>query len=830
MKRKSIFALVFGFGLVAITALATLTSCEVGLGSAVDVLTPELAITYPATGTIVKGKFALSGTCSDDGQIDHITITVRATEDSGTGITRVYPVEYIDEVNHKWLCVIDPADAKNALIDGNYEATVEIADKANHKNSKSRSFTIDNTAPVIAITRPSAIDPQDPASTDYDSYGQDFIISGHVGDACDSKYMSVTIYDMEGNTKYTTPSKIKIDSDFSITLASYGAEVGSSEKTAYEAIYGTDKEAGTKRFLCAITGSDSAEEVPIDGSAPTEANKTGNTTTFFYMYEGDLYNDVFYPYGTSNAYKILSGTFGDSEARAVGSVEKTAAQVKELLNSQAYQISKGFFSLNPRNNPSFIVSGRDPLKLDGGDFTDNSDYEVSDGSKIVVEINPGLDGTPISEETLGLYVIECDKDGKAKSGAEKITLIPQYKSNAGEVLLDDADVIANRKSCISKSGSVYKLTSIISLKTTPQLKADTSYLVGLFGCDSKKIEIKNLDTAYGFKLVPVGSAPTLTIQEPEGSLIYKNTNSKITIKGYTEVNSAIPSIKIELVTRDTENNEEVHLLKQYKTTEDYIAQEGGEANIRQPGATSKGRGSFKYEIDTEALDLFDKTLSSQYDIRITTEAGGNTADATKTIMYDVADPNIVFLSEPKFYKYEGTDNTTETYGENDYGYLNGTVKFRVSLSDAYSAVNTTAGDIPTPKVEYIQNGQVKAEFTGFTTPAGQDFTIDTTTLDAGLVEIKLTCADLAGNTATKSIFLYVDQDTDIPVIQGTNNSTITYNNKAALEAGKTAGSAKNIIVANSTYTLNFIDDDGIKTLKVKEIEASSSDDEAAKLT
>ena len=830
MKRKSIFALVFGFGLVAITALATLASCEVGLGSAVDVLTPELAITYPATGTIVKGKFALSGTCSDDGQIDHITITVRATEDSGTGITRVYPVEYIDEVNHKWLCVIDPADAKNALIDGNYEATVEIADKANHKNSKSRSFTIDNTAPVIAITRPSAIAPEDASSTDYDSYGQDFIISGHVGDACDSKYMSVTIYDMEGNKKYTTPSKIKIDSDFSITLASYGAEPGSSEKTAYEAIYGTDKEAGTKRFLCAITGSDSAEEVPIDGSAPTEANKTGNTTTFFYMYEGDLYNDVFYPYGTSNAYKILSGTFGDSEARAVGSVEKTAAQVKELLNSQAYQISKGFFSLNPRNNPSFIVSGRDPLKLDGGDFTDNSDYEVSDGSKIVVEINPGLDGTPISEETLGLYVIECDKDGKAKSGAEKITLIPQYKSNAGEVLLDDADVIANRKSCISKSGSVYKLTSIISLKTTPQLKADTSYLVGLYGCDSKKIEIKNLDTAYGFKLVPVGSAPTLTIQEPEGSLIYKNTNSKITIKGYTEVNSAIPSIKIELVTRDAENNEEVHLLKQYKTTEDYIAQEGGEANIRQPGATSKGRGSFKYEIDTEALDLFDKTLSSQYDIRITTEAGGNTADATKTIMYDVADPNIVFLSEPKFYKYEGTDNTTETYGENDYGYLNGTVKFRVSLSDAYSAVNTTAGDIPTPKVEYIQNGQLKAEFTGFTTPAGQDFTIDTTTLDSGLVEIKLTCADLAGNTATKSIFRYVDQSTDIPVIQGTNNSTITYNNKAALEAGKTAGSAKNIIVANSTYTLNFIDDDGIKALKVKEIEASSSDDEAAKLT
>ena len=86
MKRKSIFALVFGFGLGAITALATLASCEVGLGSAVDVLTPELAITYPATGTIVKGKFALSGTCSDDGQIDHIS-TFHQTVRRGVGPT-----------------------------------------------------------------------------------------------------------------------------------------------------------------------------------------------------------------------------------------------------------------------------------------------------------------------------------------------------------------------------------------------------------------------------------------------------------------------------------------------------------------------------------------------------------------------------------------------------------------------------------------------------------------------------------------------------------------------------------------------------------------------
>ena len=200
MKHKSIIGLVFG--IIVSTVLATFSSCDVGLGAAVDVLTPELGINYPATGSIITGKFALSGSCSDDGEIASIKILVRSTEESASTITREYPVKYIDQVNNKWLCEIDPADSKNPLLDGTYEATVEITDKANHSNSKTRTFTIDNTPPVIAITRPSAIAPASAQSNDYDSYGQDFIISGHVGDACDSKYMKVTIYDMDGNVKY----------------------------------------------------------------------------------------------------------------------------------------------------------------------------------------------------------------------------------------------------------------------------------------------------------------------------------------------------------------------------------------------------------------------------------------------------------------------------------------------------------------------------------------------------------------------------------------------------------------------------------------------------
>ena len=833
MKRKSVLGLICGLGIFAAGTIAGLVSCEVGLGSAVDVQTPELAITYPATGSIISDKFALSGTCSDDGKIKSITITIRSTEDNSS-ITRDYEVKYIDEVNHKWLCEIDPFDAKNPLIDGTYEATVEIEDNAKHKNSKSRSFTIDNTPPVIAITRPSAIAPLDNNSTDYDSYGQDFIISGHVGDACDSKYMIVTISNMAGDVLYTTPEKIKIDSDFSVTLASYSAEAGSNEKKAYDAIYGTDKEAGTKKFLCAITGYDAAETIPVDGSAPTDKDKVGNSITYFYMYEGDLYSDIFYPYGTSNAYKILSGTFGETEARAVGAVSVDAEAAKTLLKDPKYHIEQGFFSLNPRNNPSFIVSGRDPLALNGKDFVDNADFEISNGSKVVVEITPGLDATPISEDTLGLYVIECDNDGKIVNGAEKITIIPALKDEDGKVLLNGEEVIAKRKESISKSGSTYKLTTTFSLKNTPELEVEKTYLIGLYGCDIKKIPVKNLDTEYGFKFVSTGSAPELAIQNPKGSINYFKKGVPVSVSGWTKVNNAVPTIKIELVTKDDEGNETKKTIKEFKTAEDY-----GEGNVIDAGSSSSGvkkQAKFSYEIPASE---FSQTESGQYEIKITASAGGNDTEAVKTIMYDVEDPVVSFLVQPQFDKYTGEDNTEiEKDNEgNAVPYINGTVKFKVSLSDNYSVYNADDGSVGCylPIVEFIQNGvavpNVISDNFKFTILANQEIEVDTTKLTNGQpVNIKVSCTDLAGNTASSEIVRYVDQSTDIPVIQGTNNSTIAYASKQALKDGKDAGSAKNIIVANSTFALNFIDDDGLKSLKVKSVDAFESDDESAKMT
>ena len=649
MKKNSLFGLILGLGLIAFTAAVSITSCEVGLGQAVDVLSPELTINYPVTGSIVRDEFAISGTFDDDGKIESVKVVIRPTEEGSNAKIHEYTASF-DQENKTWLCAINPFNDKDLVIDGSYEATIEIADTAKHITTKSRQFTVDNTPPVLAITRPSAVAPQKTDSTDYDSYGQDFIISGHVGDSCDSKYMSVNVYDMQGNSLYTTPSKIKIDSDFSVTLASYGAQTGSDEKKAYDAIYGDNPNAGTKAFLCAITGYDCAEVVPKDGSEPPQTQQ-GNEATFFYMYEGDLYNDVFYPYGTSNAYKILSGVFNNSDARSV-SADKTAAEVKILLEKSDYRVQKGFFSINPRNNPSFIVSGRDPLVKDGKDFTDNvSNYEISNGSKIVVEISPGLDATPLTEDTLGLYVVECGTDLTPVTGAQPIVIIPQLKDADGNLLLQGDEKIAARKACISKSGSTYKLTTNINLKDCAELQVDHYYLIGIYGNDAKKIPVKNLNTDYGFKFISTGSAPELSISSPASSVEYVKKGDGIDVIGWTRVNNVLPELTIELGTRDSEGEISYTELKTFATEADY-----GTSNITTTTTTSglKQKAAFSFSIPKER---FNQDASAEYTLKITSWAAGNKTEAIKTIMYDVDLPTAAFLQEPAFSKYiENTDN------------------------------------------------------------------------------------------------------------------------------------------------------------------------------
>jgi hypothetical protein len=86
MKRKYFYV----FGLVFSLLLA---SCNIGLGEAIDTESPEIEITSPNNGAVIRDKFAIKGTYSDDGQIKSIKLSLNNNE---TGIIKSYEADFAD--------------------------------------------------------------------------------------------------------------------------------------------------------------------------------------------------------------------------------------------------------------------------------------------------------------------------------------------------------------------------------------------------------------------------------------------------------------------------------------------------------------------------------------------------------------------------------------------------------------------------------------------------------------------------------------------------------------------------------------------------------------
>ena len=73
-----------GFTTIAVSSFLLLsslfTSCEIGLGSAVDTQSPQLSVTSPKVDSVIRDKFAIKGNWEDDGSIKNISAVLERTE------------------------------------------------------------------------------------------------------------------------------------------------------------------------------------------------------------------------------------------------------------------------------------------------------------------------------------------------------------------------------------------------------------------------------------------------------------------------------------------------------------------------------------------------------------------------------------------------------------------------------------------------------------------------------------------------------------------------------------------------------------------------------
>lgn len=85
MKSKfficSLLVLVFSF-----------FSCEVGLGESVDTEPPKIEVVSPKAGSIVRDKFTISGTCSDEQRVQSVQVQLFYIDENSKEVTK-FPSE-----------------------------------------------------------------------------------------------------------------------------------------------------------------------------------------------------------------------------------------------------------------------------------------------------------------------------------------------------------------------------------------------------------------------------------------------------------------------------------------------------------------------------------------------------------------------------------------------------------------------------------------------------------------------------------------------------------------------------------------------------------------
>lgn len=486
MKKRLLYSfLLFIIGIFS--------ACEVGLGAAVDTEAPKIdfAENTISSGAVVRDAFAVFGTWEDDGSIGSVTATLASLSGSGFSVEKEGT---FDDEKLSWQVVFNPAE--DIIPDGSYELVIIIKDTAEHESRISRAITIDNTPPLVVLSRPSTKS----TSSSIDSYGQKFTLEGKAADDNDVSLIEVKVY---SNPECTgEPLKTITLPNVPLTIESDVATYSKDTPNDYSVIYGhvdasgiAIKDGTSATRYCQLVVYDGAKRYPADGSAQTDSDLKGNSIEYYYLNSdlAELFTDG---YKITELYHILNGTYsGSSEAARTIST----SSVLDKLKNEANQVKTGKFKINPENSPQFVVSSRNPLPETGMDFSEST---ITNGnSYLEIEITPGLDGHLIREETVGIYLVRCNNNGALL----KADGTPAANENeAKKIWLIETDK-HEQQADITMSGSTYKFKTKSQLGTEAfaDMVIGENYFIRVVGKDIQGNDILS-EGQYGFQLITSG--------------------------------------------------------------------------------------------------------------------------------------------------------------------------------------------------------------------------------------------------------------------------------------------------------------------------------------
>ena len=800
MKRKNCIAKACFFILVF---LVSIISCEVGLGSAVDTEAPKLSIESPTVDSVIRDKFAIKGTWSDDGSIDSIVAELKRTDGYGTTIklegTNTVN-ETIEGKSGTWEVIVDYKEAD--LKDGTYQATVTIKDKGKHETSQNTTFTIDNTPPVLILTKPNS----KPTDETLSVYGQRLFLEGSIADTTKETFIEVYFYKDEACTELL--NTIKTQAIAPTDVNSNNGKLATFLDINYDKIYETEglekddpaRKHGAQPVYAKFKIYDSAIRIPVEGEK-TKEDDEGNYTEYFYVSK-DLSSKITlskssggYGLAPIDLYNILNGS--DSLKSNVRSATDIAA-ILTSLDSVKNSTSK--FSINPDNSPYFTVSGLKTLTKSGSDFEEAANgYYVKNGTiTLEVSVFMGSDSIElVDDDDFYVYLQECDDYGNPIESKPKIKLYSKYKEVQQQGQLKKTYYkIGGKEGHKTTTGAyVFSIPMNKTLKFDPDagdagivsidgLNYGSNYVLIVNGKDAEGNPIVPYDNGYGFKFSSSGNGPVLTVESP--SFITTNTEN-------LSADAIKTPLKVEFLIDTTESSLEI---------------KRGEADLSDPswdnalaiqnenGVSQGPITNFTPPATVQAFDYYPVSSTVQdgqtYKLMYFVYDGVNEEPSTKKITYTVDNTPPVI---------GGITIEGSAYDTNKW-YQKNTLALVVTVTDAGSKVY---------KVEYKTD-----ELNDWTalTKDGEYFKGTITFLENGERTLVLRATDNVGNISSETSKI-IKIDTGKPDLEG-------YFYKIN---GGDINELDSIVYVNPSKTITVYGKYGNKNSGVKELQASIKSEE-----
>lgn len=646
MKRFSIF--------LALAAVLVFSSCEIGLGSAVDTQPPTIVIENPPVDAVVRDNFSLSGTYDDDGTIASVKATLTRPDGKGSAYEFTeftLTADALIKGAGKWSIPVAALsqDGKKLIADGTYLATINVKDAAGRLTTQNTTFTIDNTPPVIVLQRPGT--DLEATISNADTYGQVFSLEGLGADDNNIDHIDVMVYaDKDRTVLKHTVTLSNVPPSISLNVAEYGDD-------AYTAIYGNVAPAdfAPAQYYCSIMAYDSAKRYPVEGQEAADDDK-GNSTDVYYIYE-KISKDVLKTTKITDVYRIVS-----------------AGETNDIITKLAQnEQHAGSFVLDPKNNPTYTLAGKPTLIAGNECLAEATDYTVPNDSDITIQASVGLDNSPIVD------------DASFKVYFQKAVFQNGKYVGTGTRIYPEIDPVNGKK----KSGSNYQFT--VKVKSSDNgLSVNNAYLIGIEGEDENGQPFLAANNGYGFYLLSMSSAPTLKEIVPPESTIYVKKGGSLTITGKTTLTEGSPVVSLRY--GDTE----------WATTPALTEHVAGTTN------------EYAFELEVTA-DKFKSVSnndanSTEIALEIRSSCGGKSSSTYKTILYDVDLPTVNELTV--------SPEITDPADHAGKYILNGEITVKALLEDVFTAVKqwhyeVWQGGVPIAESTPISSSKV--EFTYDTT-------------------------------------------------------------------------------------------------------------------